>query len=153
MFPSGDFVRVSASSSSIGGVPSIYAWLGAGVIAGYIITQRVHGPEGPPPALAPPDHPKYPHVDPKKVYSRAGTGVMEFRSFEDGGTDQWGTPIQYWKLPSGNKVRLFGDMNQHKMQRKPASLHPDNKRGQKGKKGKLPQKVLDGRVNNLKRNL
>ncbi len=133
-------------------VPSIYAWLGAGVFAGYVITQKVHGDDGPPPPIAPPPHPKHPHIDPKTVYSRAGTGVMEFHAFEDGGTDQWGTPIQYWKLPSGNKVRLFGDQNQHKLLRTPASLHRDNRRCcKKGSIPSLSKKYTDGRVHNLKR--
>ncbi len=132
-------------------VPSIYGWLGAGVVAGYIITNKVHGQEGPPPSLAPPPYPKHPHVDPKTVYSRAGSGLMEFHTFEDGGTDQWGTPIQYWKLPSGNKVRLFGDQNQHRIMRTPAALHSDNRRGKKGSNSSVAQKHTDGRVHNLKR--
>lgn len=131
----------------------MYAWLGAGVVAGYIITNRANGPEGPPPNLAPPTHPKHPHVDPKTVYSRTGAGLMEFHNFEDGGTDQWGTPIQYWKLPSGNKVRFFGDKNQDRILRTPAALHSNNKKCCKrgAFNSTLAQKRTDGRVHNLKR--
>lgn len=132
---------------------NLILWAGIGLAAGYAVKYKLQNSDVVRPAISVP-YSRYPYVDPKVVYSRAGVGLMEFSSFEDKGKDQYGTPIQYWSLANGSKVRMFGKVNQDKLRRYPATVHGFNSTGFRGRSNsgrtKLDKGSVDGKTHYLK---
>jgi hypothetical protein len=100
-------------------------WLGGGAIAGYFIFKQAvePGPDDLVELIVPPT--KFMYQDPKVSYAKLSTG-MEFNNIKQKDRDQLGIPSEYWELPNGTSVKLYG-ANSAQLRRMPAILDPNNK--------------------------